>query len=68
MKLNGKFEQAFLLASDLHRDQIRKGSTTPYLSHLIGVASIALRFGQPKTKPSRLYYMTPLKTRAENRY
>jgi len=45
MELNGKFEQALLLASDLHQNQIRKGSSIPYLSHLLGVTSIALRFG-----------------------
>ena len=45
MKLNGKFEEAFLLAADLHREQTRKGNNTPYISHLLAVAAIALRFG-----------------------
>jgi (p)ppGpp synthase/HD superfamily hydrolase len=45
MKLSARFDQALLLAAELHREQHRKGSGTPYLSHLLGVAAIALEYG-----------------------
>jgi GTP pyrophosphokinase len=35
-----KFDNAVLYASDLHRSQVRKGSDIPYVTHLLGVASI----------------------------
>src|SRR3954451_11783527 len=43
--LTPRFGNAFELAFRLHRDQVRKGSGTPYVAHLIGVASIALEHG-----------------------
>lgn len=36
------FEQALQLAVKLHRAQSRKGGTTPYVAHLLGVCSIVL--------------------------
>ena len=45
MILSDRFDQALLLASDLHREQQRKGSGVPYLSHLLGVASLVLEHG-----------------------
>ena len=39
------FTQALVYAAELHADQIRKGSKVPYISHLLGVASIALEYG-----------------------
>jgi (p)ppGpp synthase/HD superfamily hydrolase len=44
-QLSDRIGLALQVAFDLHRDQYRKGSTIPYLSHLMGVASVALRFG-----------------------
>ncbi len=38
----GNFEEAVVLAMQLHKDQVRKGSGIPYFSHLIGVASLAM--------------------------
>jgi (p)ppGpp synthase/HD superfamily hydrolase len=35
-----KFEEALLYASRLHRDQTRKGTDTPYVTHLLAVAAI----------------------------
>jgi (p)ppGpp synthase/HD superfamily hydrolase len=35
-----KFDHALLYASRLHRDQVRKGTSTPYITHLLAVASI----------------------------
>jgi GTP pyrophosphokinase len=43
--LTSRFEDALLFAADKHRKQIRKGSGVPYLSHLLGVASLVLEHG-----------------------
>lgn len=43
--LSTRFDQALAYASMAHRTQVRKGSGVPYISHLLGVASIALEFG-----------------------
>jgi (p)ppGpp synthase/HD superfamily hydrolase len=40
--LGQKFDDALALASELHRDQLRKGAPIPYLSHLMAVAGIVL--------------------------
>lgn len=43
--LTHRFEEALVLAAQLHRHQVRKGSPVPYLSHLMAVASIVLEHG-----------------------
>lgn len=43
--LTDRFDDALAYASRIHRDQIRKGADIPYISHLLGVASIALEAG-----------------------
>ena len=40
MPYGEKFEDALLYASRVHRDQVRKGTSTPYITHLLAVASI----------------------------
>ena len=45
MKLSKRFTDALIFASHLHADQTRKGSGIPYITHLLGVASIALEYG-----------------------
>ena len=40
MPYGEKFEHALPYASRLHRDQVRKGTSTPYITHLLAVASI----------------------------
>jgi (p)ppGpp synthase/HD superfamily hydrolase len=35
-----KFEEALLYAARLHRDQTRKGTDTPYVTHLLAVVAI----------------------------
>lgn len=45
MQLSERFSEALLLAEKLHRSQIRKGSGTPYVAHLLGVASLVLEAG-----------------------
>ncbi|MBL8755696.1 MAG: HD domain-containing protein [Planctomycetes bacterium] len=43
--LGERFDRAFLLASELHRQHVRKESGVPYVSHLLAVASLALEHG-----------------------
>jgi HD domain len=43
--LTARFDRAVALARELHSDQVRKGSQTPYLSHLLGVCSLVLDDG-----------------------
>jgi len=45
VNLGPRFRRAFLFAADLHSGQTRKASTTPYIAHLMGVASLVLEFG-----------------------
>lgn len=45
MMLSPRFEEALHYAARLHRAQVRKGTTIPYVSHLLGVAAIALEHG-----------------------
>ncbi|HUQ64115.1 MAG TPA: HD domain-containing protein [Acidimicrobiales bacterium] len=40
--LGSRFDKALLYAASVHRRQVRKGSGVPYLSHLVGVASLVL--------------------------
>lgn len=44
-KLTGRFDDALLYASQLHRWQLRKGTDVPYLSHLLGTCSLVLDDG-----------------------
>jgi (p)ppGpp synthase/HD superfamily hydrolase len=44
-ELGERFDQAVAYASRLHRGQVRKQTTVPYVSHLLGVASLALEHG-----------------------
>jgi GTP pyrophosphokinase len=44
-QLTGRFDEAFRYAHEIHATQTRKGSATPYLAHLMGVASIVLDDG-----------------------
>ncbi len=45
MILSSRFDFALTFATDLHRDQVRKGSNVPYISHLLGVCSLVLEYG-----------------------
>ena len=45
MKLSQRFEQALIYAGQVHADQQRKGSGTPYIAHLLGTASLTLEYG-----------------------
>jgi (p)ppGpp synthase/HD superfamily hydrolase len=43
--LDSRFATALSFAAELHRDHYRKGTAIPYVSHLLGVASLALEHG-----------------------
>jgi GTP pyrophosphokinase len=43
--LSNRFTEALTYATELHANQVRKGSGVPYIAHLLGVASIALEYG-----------------------
>ena len=43
--LSTRFDHALLFTAQVHRDQDRKKSGIPYISHLLGVASIVLDYG-----------------------
>ena len=45
MPLSKLYDEALLYASDLHRMQVRKGSGTPYIAHLLSVSSRVLSAG-----------------------
>lgn len=43
--LTHRFDEALIFAARAHRDQRRKGSNAPYISHLMGVAALVLEYG-----------------------
>lgn len=43
--LSNRFDEAFLYAHSLHGSQGRKGTTRPYIAHLMGVCAIVLTHG-----------------------
>jgi (p)ppGpp synthase/HD superfamily hydrolase len=43
--LTGRFDEAVRYAREVHAEQMRKGTNTPYIAHLLGVASIVLDDG-----------------------
>lgn len=43
--LTDRFEEALAYASCIHRSQVRKGTSVPYVSHLLAVASLTLQHG-----------------------
>jgi len=45
MPLSERFDHALVYASQLHRDQVRKGSGIPYVAHLLSVSSRVLVAG-----------------------
>jgi GTP pyrophosphokinase len=43
--LTSRYQRAFALASDIHTTQVRKGTTIPYLAHLMSVSALILEHG-----------------------
>jgi len=48
--LTADFDRALLLATGHHRLQLRKGSDTPYVAHLLAVTSLVLEMGGNQTE------------------
>jgi len=48
--LSADFDRALLLATSHHRRQLRKGSDTPYVAHLLAVTSLVLEMGGSQTE------------------
>jgi len=43
--LTDRFDRALLYATHVHGGQVRKGSSTPYVAHLLAVAATVLEYG-----------------------
>ncbi len=43
--LSDRFREAFVYGFDLHRHQVRKGTSVPYIAHLMAVAALVLENG-----------------------
>ena len=43
--LTERFQRAFEIASEIHARQVRKGTSVPYLSHVMSVAALVLEHG-----------------------
>jgi (p)ppGpp synthase/HD superfamily hydrolase len=43
--LTDRFDRALLYATHVHGGQVRKGTTIPYLAHLLAVAATVLEYG-----------------------
>lgn len=50
MDLRPAFDDALVYASDIHRKQTRKQSEVPYVSHLLGVASLVIEENGTQTQ------------------
>ena len=48
--LSSTYFDALAWAADLHKDQVRKGSKSPYIAHLIGVSGLVIEFGGSETE------------------
>ncbi len=49
-KLSPEFDDALAFVARLHRDQFRKDTSIPYISHLMAVSSLVLEFGGTETE------------------
>jgi (p)ppGpp synthase/HD superfamily hydrolase len=43
--LTDRFDRALLYATHVHGGQVRKGTNTPYVAHLLAVAATVLEYG-----------------------
>ncbi len=46
LELTNRLDEALVWAAKLHREQRRKGSEIPYVSHLLAVASLVIEHGE----------------------
>ncbi len=61
--LTDRFDRALLYATHVHGGQVRKGTSTPYVAHLLAVAATVLEYGGSKIWPLPLFCTTPWKTK-----
>ena len=43
--LTDRFDRALLYATHVHGEQVRKGTSTPYVAHLLAVSATVLEYG-----------------------
>jgi (p)ppGpp synthase/HD superfamily hydrolase len=43
--LTDRFDRALLYATHVHGGQVRKGTSTPYVAHLLAVSATVLEYG-----------------------
>lgn len=48
--LSSRYDEAFRYAHKLHRDQTRKGTSIPYISHLMTVSALVIEHGGNETQ------------------
>src|SRR3712207_8952557 len=53
VSVSDAFENALTFATRLHANDMRKGSDTPYISHLLAVTAIALDYGATESEAVR---------------
>jgi (p)ppGpp synthase/HD superfamily hydrolase len=53
MPLSQLYDEALVYAARRHRDQLRKGSATPYIAHLLSVSSRVLSAGGTEVQAIR---------------
>lgn len=49
---NGLFQESFKTASHEHREHVRKGTSIPYISHLLAVSSLVIEHGGNEVQAS----------------
>src|ERR1700745_3023753 len=49
--LTDRFDRALLYATHVHGGQVRKGTSTPYVAHLLAVAATVLEYGGDEDLP-----------------
>jgi hypothetical protein len=59
--LTARFGDALQYPHDIHREQLRKGTQIPYISHLMSVSALTLEHGGTDRRSARCFMM-PQKT------
>lgn len=62
--LTARFDEAFRYARDLHKNQMRKGTSIPYISHLMTVSALVGSMGAMKIGPLPACFTTRQKIKA----
>ena len=64
-QLGSRFEQAVLYATHVHGGHMRKGTTIPYIGHLLAVTALVLEDDGDEDDRSRRSFTMQPKTKAE---